>query len=175
MRNSVLLFALAFVIFACGNALTATEDGIQLKMPQSELHQAAQWNVGGKRLLRANDGTNADEEERGMAEFTTKMKTWAQSFKTWVTNSKLVQMANTKFQSLSQKWRISNVEQMIRKGVSDTVLFEKKVTPDEYFLALKLDPKLKLVSDSQVIREQNPGLLKFFAYTDYYNTKIVAV
>ncbi|EEY70355.1 secreted RxLR effector peptide protein, putative [Phytophthora infestans T30-4] len=159
MRNFFfLLFALAFV-FGGSNARSATEHA-QLMVSQSELDQPTRWNVADKRLLRANDGTNAAEEERGMADIATKMKTWTQSLKTHVGSSKPFQIA-------AQKWRNTKVQRMIKKGISDTALFENKVTPDEFFKALRLKPGLKQSSVTN-----NPALNKYRAYKSFYESKI---
>ncbi|ETK97210.1 hypothetical protein F441_00244, partial [Phytophthora nicotianae CJ01A1] len=161
MRNLFLFFALAFVIFSSSNALAATEHGMQLEVPQSELDQDVQWRVAEKRILRANNDVNTDGEERGITELAAKMKTWTQSLKTSVASSKPIQ-------TVALKQRIAKVKRMIKKGVSDTVLVENKVTPDEFFVALKLNPELK-----QSYVRNNPALNKYRAYKRFYESKIV--
>ncbi|POM60614.1 Secreted RxLR effector peptide protein [Phytophthora palmivora] len=39
----------------------------------------------------------------------------------------------------------NGVRRLIKKGTSDTVLLENKVTPDEFFIAMRLDPKSSLM------------------------------
>ncbi|KAG7376245.1 hypothetical protein PHYPSEUDO_013932 [Phytophthora pseudosyringae] len=171
MRSFLLLLVLAGVAFATSDALSVTAPGSQLTLSKSELDQAVQPNDGGKRMLRASEGTDAADEERGFAEVGTKLKARSQILKTWVTNSKLVQTATQKVETLAQKLRIATVKGLIRKGATNEVMYANKVSPDEYFLALKLNPKLKFNADSAIARANNPDLEKFFTYSVYFNLK----
>ncbi|ETP31809.1 hypothetical protein F442_19355 [Phytophthora nicotianae P10297] len=57
------------------------------------------------------------------------------------------------------------------KSATDQVLLFNKISPEAYFEALKLDPKLKFIADSATARKNNPDLEKFYTYaTKYYNS-----
>ncbi|KAL3665262.1 hypothetical protein V7S43_009890 [Phytophthora oleae] len=163
----LLLVVALFAIVSC-DALSAPV-GSQLSVSKVE-ELNAQPNVDSKRMLRAEEEpVNAADEERGMAELGPKLKAWAASFKTWVTNSKLVQSMTNKAQSLTQKGRVAQAEKLLKQdGVNVNVLYQNKVKPDELFLALKLDPKLKMIADAPAAWANNPGLSMFYEYTTYY-------
>nr|QMU24863.1 PaRXLR39 [Phytophthora agathidicida] len=164
MRKFLVLLVLAFVAFASSDALSA---GSETKLAKSEL----QSNVAGKRMLRANDVTvDPAEEERGGAEVAAKFKVWAQSMKTWILNSKLVQAAQKQMQTLAQKKRVWDVKRMLNKGASNEALYLNKVTPDEILVAYRLDPKVTYFADSPATLAKNPGLEKFSSYLGFYNS-----
>ncbi|KAG3013236.1 hypothetical protein PC121_g12078 [Phytophthora cactorum] len=173
MRNFLLLLVLAFVAFTSGRA---TAHRPQLKVSKPELAQAAQWSIDDKRFLRA---TNAADEERGMTELMAKLKAWLQKFKSWFTKSKPVQKTTAQYQKLADKTmakyqtlvykrEVTSAEDLIKKGVADDVLYQNKISPEAYFDALKLDPKLKFISDSPVVRANNPNLEKFLSYSSFW-------
>ncbi|KAF1793934.1 hypothetical protein GQ600_25620 [Phytophthora cactorum] len=173
MRNFLLLLVLALVAFTSGRA---TAHRPQLKVSKPELAQAAQWSIDDKRFLRA---TNAADEERGMTELMAKLKAWLQKFKSWFTKSKPVQKTTAQYQKLADKTmakyqtlvykrEVTSAEDLIKKGVADDVLYQNKISPEAYFDALKLDPKLKFISDSPVVRANNPNLEKFLSYSSFW-------
>ncbi|KAG6945691.1 hypothetical protein JG688_00016440 [Phytophthora aleatoria] len=173
MRNFLLLLVLAFVAFTSGRA---TAHRPQLKVSKPELAQAAQWSIDDKRFLRA---TNAADEERGMTELMAKLKAWLQKFKSWFTKSKPVQKTTAQYQKLADKTmaeyqtlvykrEVTSAEDLIKKGVVNDVLYQNKISPEAYFGALKLDPKLRFISDSPVARANNPNLEKFFSYSSFF-------
>ncbi|KAF1777548.1 hypothetical protein GQ600_10512 [Phytophthora cactorum] len=154
MRNFLLLLVLAFVAFTSGRA---TAHRPQLKVSKPELAQAAQWSIDDKRFLRA---TNAADEERGMTELMAKLKACAVS--------EVADKTMAKYQTLVYKREVTSAEDLIKKGVADDVLYQNKISPEAYFDALKLDPKLKFISDSPVVRANNPNLEKFLSYSSFW-------
>ncbi|KAE8962124.1 hypothetical protein PR001_g29762 [Phytophthora rubi] len=170
--NKCLLLLVALTLLVSSDALSASATNSQLKL--SKLAPATVDNVvhadtGDKRSLRGLESTeDAANEERGMTEVAAKFKAWAASLKTWLAESKLVQMAANKVQTLSQKRRVAQASSLIKKGSSDTVLYANKVTPDEYFLAKGLDPKLKFSGDSPAAWANNKGLREWFSYAKYF-------
>ncbi|GMF44974.1 unnamed protein product [Phytophthora fragariaefolia] len=128
-------------------------------------------NVEAKHSLRGLNSTEGGSNEgRGMSNLATKFKAWSQIFKTWVTESKLVEMAMQQAQTLAEKKRIWKISRLIKKGSSDTVLYQNKVTPDEFFLAKGLNPKVKFIGESPNAWSKKTGLKEMFSYSKIYIT-----
>ncbi|KAG3110743.1 hypothetical protein PI124_g8999 [Phytophthora idaei] len=115
-----------------------------------------------------------------MTELTAKAKAWLKSLftkskpvqKTTAQYQKLADKTTAKYQALVYKREVTSAEDLIKKGVADNVLYQNKISPEAYFEALKLDPRLKFISDSPVVWANNPGLEKFYKYfTQYYTNK----
>ncbi|ETP36961.1 hypothetical protein F442_15178 [Phytophthora nicotianae P10297] len=68
----------------------------------------------------------------------------------------------------TKKNEITKAENFIKKGAVNDVLYQNKISPEAYFDALKLNPKLRFYSDSAVTRVNNPNLEKFFSYSNFY-------
>ncbi|KAK1929256.1 hypothetical protein P3T76_015208 [Phytophthora citrophthora] len=162
----LLLVLSVFALVSC-EALSAP---VGNKLALSKTEELNAQPIDAKRMLRAQEEpTNAADEERGMTELASKFKAWAAAFKTWVTNSKLVQSMNNKLASLTQKGRVGQIEKLLKQdNVNVNVLYQNKVKPDELFLALKLDPKLKVIADTPSAWANNPGLSMFYQYAQHY-------
>ncbi|KUF90269.1 Neutral ceramidase [Phytophthora nicotianae] len=160
MRSFLLLLVLTLVAITSSNAFMPSRP--QLKVSKPELEQATPWRTDDKRFLRASGEV---DEERGFSDLAAKLKAWLQKFKSWFTKSKPVTAATTKY----EKNEVTKAEGLIKKGVMNDVLYQNKISPETYFDALKLDPKLRFVSDSAVARANNPNLEKFLSYTSFYN------
>ncbi|OWZ16295.1 hypothetical protein PHMEG_0009927 [Phytophthora megakarya] len=65
--------------------------------------------------------------------------------------------------------RIARVQWWIKRKTPNEILYKHKVSPDEYFQALKLDPKLKMYAHVADAREKNPNLEKFLDYKGYFD------
>ncbi|KAI9994989.1 hypothetical protein PInf_011874 [Phytophthora infestans] len=71
-----------------------------------------------------------------------------------------------KVQALTYKSGLKKAEYLIKKGTATDV--PCKISPEAYFDALKLDPKLKNIVDSSAARQNNPGLKKFYTYSNFW-------
>ncbi|EEY68265.1 uncharacterized protein PITG_04687 [Phytophthora infestans T30-4] len=69
-------------------------------------------------------------------------------------------------QALTYKSGLKKAEYLIKKGTATDV--PCKISPEAYFDALKLDPKLKNIVDSSAARQNNPGLKKFYTYSNFW-------
>ncbi|EGZ06785.1 hypothetical protein PHYSODRAFT_288985 [Phytophthora sojae] len=162
-----LLLLVALTLLAGSNAVST--DFQLAKVAPATVNNAVHADIGDKRSLRGLESTRVDaDEERGMTELSAKFKTWIASLKTWISNSKLVQMATKQTQTLNQKRRVAKVSSLIKKGSSDTVLYQNKVTPDEYLLAKGLNPKLKFWGDLPEVWARNDGLRQWFTYAKFF-------
>ncbi|ETI39017.1 hypothetical protein PPTG_04442 [Phytophthora nicotianae INRA-310] len=177
MRSFLLLLVLTLVAITSSNAFMPSRP--QLKVSKPELEQATPWRTDDKRFLRASGEV---DEERGFSDLAAKLKAWLQKFKSWFTKSKPVTAATTKYekvaekvaikyQSLMYKSEVAKAEDLIKKGVMNDDLYKNKISPEAYFDAMKLDPKLKFISDSAVARANNPNLEKFFTYSLFWTKK----
>ncbi|ETN19170.1 hypothetical protein PPTG_04556 [Phytophthora nicotianae INRA-310] len=181
MRSFLLLLVLALVAITCSNAFMSSRP--KLKVSKPELDQAVQWNIEDKRFLRATD---AADEERGLADTKTKLKAWLEKFISLFKKSKSAKATTTttttnleevaekvaiRYQSEMYKSEVMLAEDLIKKGVMNDDLYKNKISPEAYFDAMKLDPKLRFVSDSAVARANNPNLEKFFTYSLFWTKK----
>ncbi|ETI38848.1 hypothetical protein L914_14903 [Phytophthora nicotianae] len=181
MRSFLLLLVLALVAITCSNAFMPSRP--KLKVSKPELDQAVQWNIEDKRFLRATD---AADEERGLADTKTKLKAWLEKFISLFKKSKSAKATTTttttnleevaekvaiRYQSEMYKSEVMLAEDLIKKGVMNDDLYKNKISPEAYFDAMKLDPKLRFVSDSAVARANNPNLEKFFTYSLFWTKK----
>ncbi|OWZ03376.1 Avirulence (Avh) protein [Phytophthora megakarya] len=159
MRKSIILVVLVFVVVASSDAVSAPAGGKESKLVSPDVDNGVQTEINGKRMLRANG--DASDEERGIiVALGTRFKTWVRSFKQWVTTLHIKRRPG-------QTLREAQVERWINKKVPNPVLYEKKVSPEEYLQALHLDPKLKFYTDVAHLREKHPKLQKFFDYVSY--------
>ncbi|ETK79235.1 hypothetical protein L915_14888 [Phytophthora nicotianae] len=173
MRSFLLLLVLVFVAITSSNALLTASHRHQPKTAKLKLDQAVQWNIEDKRFLRATD---AADEERGLADTKTKLKAWLEKFISLFKKSKSAKAAATttttnleevaekvaiRYQSEMYKSEVTLAQDLVKKGVVDDVLYQNKISPEAYFDALKLDPKLKFISDSAIARGNNPTWRSF--------------
>ncbi|KAF4047002.1 hypothetical protein GN244_ATG00527 [Phytophthora infestans] len=98
-----------------------------------------------------------------MTELMAKLKAWFQNFKSSLTKTK---SGVKKVQALTYKSGLKKAEYLIKKGTATDV--PCKISPEAYFDALKLDPKLKNIVDSSAARQNNPGLKKFYTYSNFW-------
>ncbi|ETN19012.1 hypothetical protein PPTG_04436 [Phytophthora nicotianae INRA-310] len=183
MRSFLLLLVLVFVAITSSNALLTASHRHQPKTAKLKLDQAVQWNIEDKRFLRATD---AADEERGLAGIKTKLKAWLEKFTSLFKKSKSAKAAATttttnleevaekvaiRYQSEMYRSEVTLAQDLVKKGVVDDVLYQNKISPEAYFDALKLDPKLKFISDSAIARGNNPNLEKFFTYSLFWTKK----
>nr|AEK81025.1 Avh248 [Phytophthora sojae]AEK81026.1 Avh248 [Phytophthora sojae]AEK81027.1 Avh248 [Phytophthora sojae] len=163
MTKFLLLCLVAITLLVSGDAISAPAQNKLGQVAPAGVNDAVHADITTKRSLRGLEETlDAADEERGLPELATKLRTW-------VSNSKLVQAAAKQGQTLDQKLRVAKASMLIKLKVSDEVLYKFKVLPDEYFLAKGLDPKIKFNSNSASAVESNPGLAQWFAYTKSWN------
>ncbi|KAL4133071.1 hypothetical protein PRIC2_003397 [Phytophthora ramorum] len=176
MHKCLLLLVVMLAFLSSGDALSPPTVGSKLsKLASLDLDQATHTNVDGKRLLRANgeEEDNSANEERGVSGATEKFKTWTQSSMKWAKDSKLGQILAKQFQKVIQYRRDWKVSGLIKKGYSDTVLLQNKVTPDEFFKAKGLSSNLKDQASKSALWEKNPGLGEYFSYKTFWDAKQV--
>ncbi|OWZ16800.1 RxLR effector protein [Phytophthora megakarya] len=107
-----------------------------------------------------------------MNELSTKLKAASQYFKKGISSAKL---------SWAEKKRAFDVRGLIKKGTSETELLNKQVTSDEYFKAMRLDPRFKERSGAWTkdALAKNPKLRekfgKWIAYDDFVKRKLPGV
>ncbi|KAH7476990.1 RxLR effector protein 207 [Phytophthora ramorum] len=174
MHKCLLLLVVTLAFLSSGDALSPPTVGSKLsKLASLDMDQATHTNVDGKRLLRANgeEEDNSANEERGVSGATEKFKAWTQSSVKWARNSKLGQMLAKQFQKVIQYRRDWKVSGLIKKGYSDMVLLQNKVTPDEFFKAKGLSANLKDQASKSALWEKNPGLREYFSYKTFWDGK----
>ncbi|GMF53819.1 unnamed protein product [Phytophthora fragariaefolia] len=170
MNKCFLLLLVAITLLVSGDALSDSQTEVT-EVASAVTDNTIHTESDVKRALRGLESTEeTSNEERGMSDLTTKFKSWAQNFNTWIAQSKLVKMATQQAQTLAQTKRVWKASRLIKKGSSDTVLYQNKVTPDEYFLAKGLNPKVKFIGESPTAWANNPGLEGWFTYSKFFES-----
>ncbi|ETP03651.1 hypothetical protein F441_19410 [Phytophthora nicotianae CJ01A1] len=168
MGAFLLLLVLVLVAIASSNALLATTHRHQSKTAKLKLKQVVQWNIDDKRFLRTTD--TADEERGLAAEAVTTTTTMTKT----VNSEEVSEKVAIRYQSEMYKSEVTLALDLVKKGAVDDALYQNKISPESYFDALMLDPKLKFISDSakNEVTKAEDLIKKGVVNDDLYQNKI---